>query len=77
MTLVRTLSMKPQSRTVFNHLEKYGNISVMEAMVSYGITRLAACIHDIRKAGFNVVSDYRHDATGHGYTRYYFEGLPH
>lgn len=37
----------------------------------YGIYRLAARIHDIRKEGFNVATTMHTDATGKKYARYH------
>jgi hypothetical protein len=42
----------------------------MEAQVTYGITRLAARIHDLRQAGFQIVTDMRRDAMQKSYARY-------
>jgi hypothetical protein len=36
----------------------------------YGFTRLASCIHEIRKAGYEVATDVRRDAQGHKYAKY-------
>jgi hypothetical protein len=70
---MRELRLKPQSRRVLRHLEK-DSISPMEALIVHGIYRLAACIHDIRKEGFNVFTTMHKDASGKKYARYHYSG---
>jgi hypothetical protein len=62
--------MKPQSETVLRHLVKHGHISPAEAFVVYGYPRLAANIHDIRNAGYEVNTVMSKDDQGHNYARY-------
>jgi hypothetical protein len=45
----------------------------MEAMVTYGITRLAARIHDLRSSGYAIEKEMRRDAAGKPYARYHLE----
>jgi hypothetical protein len=42
----------------------------MEALVSYGIMRLAACIYDLRELGYGIETEIKKDQAGHGYARY-------
>jgi hypothetical protein len=42
----------------------------MEALVSYGIMRLAACIYDLREKGYGILTDIKNDEAGHKYARY-------
>jgi hypothetical protein len=42
----------------------------MEALVSYGIPRLAACIYDLREAGYGIYTHRKRDGAGHIYARY-------
>lgn len=69
-TVATDLRLKPQAKTVLRHLRAKGHISPMEALVVYSISRLAACIHDLRKAGYDVSTVIKQDAQGHGYAQY-------
>lgn len=40
------------------HLENYDGITTMEAFNWYGITRLAARIHELRQDGYPVTSEH-------------------
>lgn len=42
----------------------------MEALISYGNSRLAATIYDLRAMGFTIQTDIRKDEAGHKYARY-------
>jgi hypothetical protein len=64
------LSVTPQARRVLAHLEKRGSISPMEAIITYGITRLAARVHELRRIGMAVKTDLKRDAEGKPYARY-------
>lgn len=64
------LRLKPQSKTILRHLKNHGRISPAKASVVYGITRLAACIFDIRKVGYEVTTKMREDEQGHKYAQY-------
>lgn len=73
MTGIATaLRLSPQARTILSHLEKRGDISPMEALVTYGISRLSDAIHDIRKVGVRINTELRKDANGHGYGHYVY-----
>jgi hypothetical protein len=45
-----------QTDMVLRHLRDCGSISSLEAFREYGITRLAARIHDLRKQGWDIDS---------------------
>lgn len=64
------LRLTPQAKTVLSHLKKAGPISPAKALVVYGISRLAACIYEIRGVGYTVNSMFRRDEGGHKYTKY-------
>lgn len=38
-----------QTNQVLEHLEKYGTITSWEAITKYSITRLSACIYNLRR----------------------------
>lgn len=75
--IAKDLQLKPQARQVLSHLLKGYSITPMEAMTVYTIPRLAASIHEIRKAGYEVVSTIREDARGHKYGRYELKSKVH
>lgn len=73
MTIATALKLQPSRRKVLAHLEEYGNISPRDALITYGIARLAPCIFDLREAGYNIVTEMRKDAADHPYARYFLE----
>lgn len=64
------LSLKPSARKVLAHLFRRGSISPIEAQVSYGLTRLAAAVHELRNSGYPIRTDLKKDEAGHRYARY-------
>lgn len=65
--------MRPQVQTVLKHLETRQSISPMEALVSYGISRLAPAIWELREIGYGIETKMKTDEMGHKYARYYIE----
>lgn len=61
-----------QTQTVLTHLSSRGSISPMEALVSYGIMRLAADIHRLRERGYGIETEIKRDEAGHKYARYIY-----
>jgi len=60
-----------QAETVIRHIKSLGSISPQEAYRDYQITRLAARILDLKKAGYHIKTDMReHPLTGTRYARY-------
>lgn len=70
ISIMKLLKLKPQTRKVLNHLTKRKSISPLEALHVYGIYRLAACIHELRKVGIQITTEMKCDASGHHYARY-------
>lgn len=64
------LSVTPQARRVLAHLERRGSISPMEAIITYGITRLAARVYELRRIGLAVQTELKRDEQGKPYARY-------
>lgn len=73
--LVKSLKLKPQTRTILSHLQRRGSISPMEAQTAYGNTRLAAAIRDLRVAGFRITTELKRDEAKHQYARYRMEKM--
>jgi hypothetical protein len=70
-SFVGELNLTPQAKTVLLHLKRKKHISPAEALIVYSISRLASCIHEIRKkAGFTVDCKIKMDAQGHKYAKY-------
>ena len=60
-----------QTQTILRHLKSLGSISPQEAFRDYQITRLAARILDLKKAGYRIETEMReHPLTGTRYARY-------
>lgn len=61
---------------VKNHLRKFGEITSLEAIESYGATRLSSIIYDLRAQGMDIVTERipmidRYGNEGH-YGRYVY-----
>lgn len=63
--------MKGQRNAVVSHLNSFGAITSKEAFEMYGITRLAAIIHDLRIKGYNIETDMIVGKTRYGSTCQY------
>lgn len=57
-----------QLTTVLHHLETEGDITSLEAIERYGITRLSGVIWKLKKAGYNIESKLAPVATRYGQT---------
>lgn len=55
-----------QKEMILRHLEEYGKITSFEAFVEYGITRLAARIHDLRADGYKIKSTVQYARNRYG-----------
>lgn len=69
-SLAQELSCTPQARKVLAHLKKRGSITPMEAIITYGITRLAARIFELREAGFEIITQMKRDEAKKPYATY-------
>jgi hypothetical protein len=69
------LRVTPQARRVLAYLRKGKSITPMKALVELNISRLASCIHEIRRrAGYTVGVEIDRDEAGHRFARYWLEG---
>lgn len=66
----RRVMGKTQNALLRAHLTAGNSISPMEALTVFGITRLAARIHDLANTGMRITRTDRVDAKGQRYTRY-------
>lgn len=46
-----------QCEQIIRHLEDYGTITSLEAIVEYGILRLASRINDLKRMGYAISSE--------------------
>jgi Helix-turn-helix domain len=53
-SLVNALKLDPQTRKVLAHLSSGQDINPLLALNAYGVMRLAARIHELRKAGYSI-----------------------
>ena len=58
-----------QTETVLNHLENNRKITSIEAIGLYGITRLAAVVHTLRKQHYEITSEIK-DGAKSSYAEY-------
>lgn len=75
MTNINTaLSLTPQARLVLSMLENAGSVTYAEAHEVHRVhgSSLAGRIRELRNHGLNITSDYRRDATGKRYVRYFY-----
>lgn len=56
MNKINTANINSQREAVVEHLRQFGHIERQEAEDAYGITKLAAIIHDIKKDGLNITT---------------------
>lgn len=59
-----------QKLKVLKHLQTQKSITPMEALVTYGVFRLAARIHELKGEGHEIDTIVRHDAIGKPYASY-------
>lgn len=65
-----------QNEVILNHLQNYGGLTSLEAIRLYRITRLAARISDLKKNGYNILSETVRKKEGKKtikYSRYWLE----
>lgn len=66
-----------QCERILNHLREHGSISAREAMLDYGIMRLASRICDLRLDGFDIkrkmVTGINRYGESTSYARYYLK----
>ena len=67
-----------QEKLIANYCEREGSITALEAIYNLGITRLSARVYNLRKLGYNIVSEYEHTFNRYNepvkYKRYYVKG---
>jgi hypothetical protein len=56
---------------ILMHLQDYGSITSIQAMQEYGIMRLASRINDLKREGYNIVSETMKSHNRFGETVHY------
>ncbi len=51
---------------ILRHIQDFGTITPMEAMQDYGSMRLAAIIFDLKKDGYNIMTETLHGTDRYG-----------
>tara|TARA_R100000231_G_scaffold139303_1_gene120041 strand:- start:406 stop:645 length:240 start_codon:yes stop_codon:yes gene_type:complete len=51
------MNPKNQKEAIALHLKQFGNITSLEAIKEYGITRLSSIIHTLRSEGWGIISE--------------------
>jgi hypothetical protein len=69
-TMTAELRLKPLGKKVLHYMRTRGAISPLVAFSTYGTMRLAACIHDLREAGFDITTTIKEDEEGDKYASY-------
>lgn len=64
-----TAKLKPQTRDVLAHLEDGKTITAAQARKLFGIDRLGARIHELKRAGYDVRADLVSVKTRRGKSR--------
>ena len=70
--------MRGSKVALVNYMAENGSITSKEAFEKFGITRLAACIFDLRKMGYNIETIMLETMTRFGeptkYAKYVYKG---
>jgi hypothetical protein len=63
------LYLSPQNIAVLKHLRTLGPLTPLSAMVNYGVTRLAARVHELKTMGEKIVTTIK-TVNRHKYASY-------
>lgn len=51
-------SRPTQAQRVLDYIERFGSITQHEALIDLGVARLASRISELKKKGYNIVSEW-------------------
>ena len=51
-------SKPTRNERILNYINEFGSITQLEAIVDLGVMRLASRVSDLRKKGYNIISDW-------------------
>ena len=60
-----------QNDRIVRHLKDYGSITSLEAMTEYGVMRLASRISDLKRQGYNIISETQTSKNRYGETTHF------
>lgn len=60
-----------QCERIIRHLNDYGSISSREAMLEYGIMRLASRINDLKRKGYIISVEFKTGKNRYGETTHF------
>ena len=60
-----------QCERIIRHLKDYGTITSREAMIEYGIMRLASRINDLKRKGYAISSEVQKGKNRYGETTWF------
>ena len=60
-----------QNDRILRHLKDYGSITSLEAMTEYGVMRLASRINDLKRQGYNIISETQTSKNRYGETTHF------
>ncbi len=63
-----------QERMILGHLRLHGSITPLQALRLYGSYRLGARIYNLRKKGYNIISQSSRGRAGKHYGKYVLMG---
>jgi hypothetical protein len=63
--------MRGYKNVILNHLQTKGPLTSEQAFELYGVTRISAVVFDLRKLGYNIVTEKAIGKTRYGETSSY------
>jgi hypothetical protein len=69
----KTKPLRGQKKLIFEHLQRRGSITAIEALIIYKCFRLAARVKDLRDYGVSIRTEIRTDPKGAKYARYHLD----
>lgn len=55
---MNTNSKPTQNERIIQYIETFGSITQLEAIVDLGVMRLASRVSDLRRKGYNIISEW-------------------
>lgn len=55
---MNTNSKPTQNERILNYIREFGSITQLEAIVDLGVMRLASRVSDLRRKGYNIISEW-------------------
>lgn len=68
----KVMKLTPQQEVLLDHLKCFGSITRIEGIVVHGFGDTAKRISELRALGYNIEDEWRRDAKGRRYKRYFW-----